>query len=168
MYSFKPGEYTIQANYRNSGEIFKSSRITLSVKQPEGDEKEALQIYTEACQNSDSREKAPGEAALASFDNLIKKFPNSRYTPGAIARAASICKIIQRDKAKASRYYYQLIDQHIKSGYAVDALVSMKKEIQKRPDKEQFLQKALERADSRSSAHYIKDYISKMKGEIMK
>jgi len=166
MYSFKPGSYTMQAKYINKGELIISSRITLSVEEPQGDEKQALRIYTQAFQNIDYKDKSTKERSIASFNNFIEKYPNSRYTPGALAHAASICKIVLRDKTRADRYYYQLIEQHVSSGHVLDAFTSLKKEIQMRPDKESYLQKVLERADSSSSAHYVKEYITNLKTEI--
>ena len=160
-YRFKPGKYTIQAKYCSNRDTISSSIRNLIVKEPIDDEEKALHLLTQGFTFFSSNAKLANENAVASFDSLVEKYPKSNYAPSALAQAASICKMVLRDNARANKYYYQLIDKYINSGHSRDAFASLKNEIQSRPDKEEFLKKALERVNPDFGINYVKEYITK-------
>jgi hypothetical protein len=148
---FKLGKYTLQAKYMDNGIILNSNIVTLSVVEPQGVEKEAYRSFNQALQSlmiskGNKKIKPSSELAVAAFSSFAENYSSSAYTPLSLSIAGILCKWGIRDKIRANRYNYKIIENYSTSGHIVGALEQLKKEIEARSDKEEYLRKVIERA----------------------
>lgn len=62
------------------------------------------------------------ESALAEYQTVVDKYPESEYAPKSVYAIAWIYENIYQDSAKAKEYYHKIIDQYPNSDYSKKAL----------------------------------------------
>jgi TonB family protein len=62
------------------------------------------------------------ESALAEYQIVVDKYPESEYAPKSVYAIAWIYENIYQDSAKAKEYYHKIIDQYPNSDYSKKAL----------------------------------------------
>ena len=94
------------------GEKITSDTVQFVVKEPTGFEKDAQRLFIEAQKLSWSTGKS--DQAFAAYQQLIKKYPNSIYVPGAVYGAA-LCYLYSdssEKKKKSVAMYVNLIENY--------------------------------------------------------
>jgi len=110
----QPGEYTCFIEFFGC----KSNILKIKVKEPTGDEKEALDLFREAEKLSWCKDKDPQkwEKAFYKYSGLVKKYPKSVYAPLAL-RSALLDAHVIKDKNEVISVCKKLIEDYPDSYY---------------------------------------------------
>jgi tetratricopeptide (TPR) repeat protein len=94
----EPGKYIVYLRCPNWTDeiVTKSNKLELIVKEPEGEEKEALKMFIEAgtveSAEKENQGRCPkrGLAEFLKYQEVVERYPNSVYAPLALRAAVSI------------------------------------------------------------------------------
>lgn len=114
---FPPGTYSIQYIYRYPGyPPIESNIISVSVKEPIGDEKLALNFLR---QGWAAQKEKDIEKAVDFYQKVYGKYPNSIYASTAINEEFIISKLIRPDITKMLKLSQKMLEEYPESEHAI-------------------------------------------------
>lgn len=106
IYGFPAGIYTIRMKRENEKIHLTSNELIVHIIEPEGQEKEALKLYTKMRYMFSNSERYSSQNIIKIGDQLIKKYLKSVYVKAAL----SLLTVVQ--KGTFDKYVVQLINKH--------------------------------------------------------
>ena len=129
-----PGNYRVKAHYKNEEQILQSKELSFSVIAPQGEEAKLFEILKIKF-HPDFIFKMDQDTKIKSFDDLVGNHPTSIYLP-RLQRMLAGSLLKKGDVVRANDVLKKIIKIYPNSGYAMEAIQTMKLSIQ---EKEKFL-----------------------------
>jgi len=127
-----PEKYSVFYNVKKD---VKSNSDTFTVMNPKGDELEAMSLLKESYDSLIEKNEKKWDKSLSKLNELVEKFPTSKYVPCALFQISSIYEIHFKNLDKTLNSYHMIINHHPNSGEAVKVLSYLVYYYKTKPDK---------------------------------
>jgi len=118
IYGFPVEVYTTQLKCQDKYVQVTSNILKFHIIEPEGEEKDALKLYTKMYYMNLYKKEFDPEETIRVGLTLVEKYPNSVYSPSVLMLA----NVIEESKTGSLKYFEQLINDYPNNWSAADAI----------------------------------------------
>jgi hypothetical protein len=149
------GTYTLHIYFKTSTGAESDTKVNFTVKYPEGAEKQVYEEFFQFLKELPTG-KYSHDTAVSTLEAMLKKYPNSVYTPLMIIVLDAWYSSLVNDHEKAHKLMYELVNNYPWSSYSLGALKIILNEMKTKSERVDFLNKIELKSKNSPMKNYIK------------